>query len=374
MKVNNLKSLFLIGLALTTFSTTMMSQKKEKHTEINTIRTSEDLNVSSDSLWKIISHPKMSLWSTLLDSTDYFGEEVFEGVSWSKRISIVNSKGHHESHEDLIAYNNSSMEIKFTSTKFPSFIISNETHYKVINKGKGKSTLEISTYMKMKKIQSAFLKKPMLKAINKNGDGIFYDIKIYAEKGDVSPCKKERMEEVRIGMTEKKGKKVKKTLSKTINISADSLWAIVKKFDKTAEWTSTLRHSYGTGTPTHEGTTCSSRTCETNFGKGNKVVEELIMFSDEKKELSYNLTEGAPGFITLANNHWHVIETESNQSKIEMNVTMNMKSFGGFFLGRLITNQMTKQVNIVLDELKIYAETGKVSKAKRIQLEKLKKK
>ena len=164
---------------------------------------------------------------------------------------------------------------------------------------------------------------------------------------------------------------VKETLtSEIINISADSLWSICREFDKTAEWTSTLNHSYGTGEPEHEGATCSSRTCETNIGKGNKVVEKLILFSDENKELSYNLIEGAPGFITLANNHWKVIEINPNQSKIEMSVTIHMKKFAGFFLGGLIIKQMKKQVNIVLDELKIYAETGEVSEVKKKQNEK----
>lgn len=170
---------------------------------------------------------------------------------------------------------------------------------------------------------------------------------------------------------EKKNKIVKETLtSEVINVSADSLWAICREFDKTAEWTSTLKHSYGTGKPQLEGTTCSSRTCETNIGKGGKVVEKLIMFSDKNKELAYNLTDGAPSFITFSSNHWKIIEVSTHQSKIEMNVTMHMKRFAGFFLRKLITKQMKKQVNIVLEELKIYAETGQVSEAKRKQIEK----
>lgn len=174
---------------------------------------------------------------------------------------------------------------------------------------------------------------------------------------------------------EEKRKVVKETLtSETISVSADSLWKICREFDKTAEWTSTLKHSYGTGEPEHEGASCNSRTCESDVGNGGTVKEELVMFSDVKKELSYNLIEGAPGFITHANNHWRIIEVGPGQSKIEMNVTMHMKKFAGFFLGRLITRQMKKQVNIVQNELKIYAETGEVSEAKKEQIERLRKK
>lgn len=168
---------------------------------------------------------------------------------------------------------------------------------------------------------------------------------------------------------EKKQKIVNEVLtSQIINVSADSLWAICREFDKTAQWTSTLKHSYGTGEPQHKGASCSTRICDTSFGKGNQVAEKLILFSDDTKELSYNLIKGAPSFITLANNHWKVFEVASNKSKIEMNITLHMKRFAGFFLGRIITTQMKKQINIVLDELKIYAETGKVSEAKKKQM------
>ncbi len=177
------------------------------------------------------------------------------------------------------------------------------------------------------------------------------------------------------GMTqENKQKIIKETwTSEVIHVSADSLWAICRSFDNTAKWTSTLHHSYGTGTPKYEGATCSARTCETSFGKGRKVVEELTMFSDENRELAYNLIEGAPGFITYTNNHWKVIEISSNRSKLEMHITLHMKKFAGFFLGGLTIKQMKKQVSIVLDEIKFYAETGVVSEAKKKQLEKLNK-
>lgn len=363
-------------LIITTLNSKVMAQNKKKYSEIKTIRTSETINVSADSVWNIIKHPDISVWSTLLDSTDYFGSELFEGVPWSKRVSIVNSKGHHKSHEDLIAYEPNHRIIKFASTKFPKFIISNETHWEVIDIGHNQSVVKTTTLMYMKKFQAFFLKRPMLKAIDKNSDGIFYDIKYYVENNDQSPSKKKRQRKLKEKKLKQKNtyKIIKETLtSEIINVSADSLWAICREFDKTAEWTSTLNHSFGSGEPKHKGATCSSRTCETNIGKGNKVVEELVLFNDEKRELAYNLTEGAPGFIPLASNHWKIVEIGPNQSKIIMNITMHMKHFASFFLSGLITKQMKKQVTIVQNELKIYAETGEVSEAKKRQIKKNKK-
>ena len=94
------------------------------------------------------------------------------------------------------------------------------------------------------------------------------------------------------------------------------------------------------------------------------------MFKDDQKELAYELTEGAPGFVKLVKNHWKVHEISANQSTVEMNVTMNLSKFMGFFLGGAITKQMSKTVKLVQSELKIYAETGEVSEAKKAQITK----
>lgn len=171
-------------------------------------------------------------------------------------------------------------------------------------------------------------------------------------------------------MAQNEYKVITKTLtSDTIKVSADSLWTILREFDKVADWTSTLQHSEGSGEAIFEGTTCHERVCE---APKNNFVEKLTMFSDNKKELSYELIKGAPDFVKLASNHWKVIEIGSNQSKVEMHVTIHLSKFMGFFLGGAITNTMTKQVTIVLNDLKIYAETGDVSEAKKAQLEKMK--
>ncbi len=98
------------------------------------------------------------------------------------------------------------------------------------------------------------------------------------------------------------------------------------------------------------------------------------MFSDENMELAYVMTKGAPGFVKLAKNHWTVHKINTNQCLVQMNVTMRLSKFMGSFLGGIITKEMTKQVVTVLDDLKIYAEIGEISEAKKVQIAKLKKK
>lgn len=171
---------------------------------------------------------------------------------------------------------------------------------------------------------------------------------------------------------EKKYNVIERTLkSDTINVSADSLWAILREFNKVSEWTSTLDHSEGAGEVKFEGTICNQRVCESNK---KKLTEELIMFNDDKQELAYELTEGAPGFVKLAQNYWKVYKISPNQSSVQMHVTMHLSKFMGFFLGGAITKTMTKQVSIVLNDLKVYAETGEVSEAKKTQIARMIKK
>ena len=175
-----------------------------------------------------------------------------------------------------------------------------------------------------------------------------------------------------MAQTENKHKVITRTLiSDNINVSADSLWSILRAFDKVSDWTSTLDHSQGKGESKHEGATCKERVCEVN---NKKLVEELTMFNEDKMELAYELSEGAPGFVKLATNHWKVFEIGPHESRVEMNVTMHLSKFLGFFLGKAITIKMAQQVSIVLSDLKIYAETGEVSVAKKAQIEKMKRK
>lgn len=371
MKTNLFIPLTIAAVIFSAFISNIMAQNGKQYAQIKTVQTSKTINISADSLWNIISQPNISVWSTLLDSTEVLGEEVFKGVSWSKRVSVVNSKGHHESHEELIAYDSQNRIIQFASTHFPKFIISNQTHWKVINKGEKQSALQVSTIMEMKKLQAFFLKKTMLKAINKNEEGIFFDIKHYAEQGEISPSKKARISDLRnSSRTYKDYKEIKRRItSDTINVSADSLWAILREFDKVAEWTSTLKHSEGHGEAQLDGATCNKRECETNFRSNGKAVEELTLFSDEKKELAYELIEGAPGFVKYASNHWTVEAIGPNQSIVHMDIIMRLKKFQGFFLSKAIIKVMKKQVRIVQSELKIYAETGEVSEAKKKQLD-----
>ncbi len=163
-------------------------------------------------------------------------------------------------------------------------------------------------------------------------------------------------------------------ISDTINVSADALWSIARDFENVGLWSSNVKLSTGSGTPAFEGAPCSNRTCHVEgIGKYSVVEEKLVYFDESKRELAYQLTDGGPGFLLLAQNHWTVLSVGPNQSKLKMDATMRLKKFMGFLLGNQLKKTILKAMPLAMQEIKTYAETGEVSAAKKAQIRRLKK-
>ena len=63
-----------------------------------------------------------------------------------------------------------------------------------------------------------------------------------------------------------------------------------------------------------------------------------------------------------------------NQCKTEMTVTMHLKPLMGFLMGGMFKKNIHKILDEVIEDLKIYAETGKISEAKEKRIAQLEKK
>ncbi|WNJ19912.1 SRPBCC family protein [Pontibacter sp. G13] len=172
---------------------------------------------------------------------------------------------------------------------------------------------------------------------------------------------------IMMAQTEKKYKVLQITrTSETINVPANSLWEVVREFDNVALWSSNVDQAIGSGEPEFEGATCSERSCDVNNIAGySRVVEKLVLFSDELQELAYQLTEGAPGFVVFAQNHWKVKQVGPQQSAIHMEVTLHLKRLQGFCFGGHMRRTIEKNIGTAMTELKAYAEAGKISDKKR---------
>ena len=171
----------------------------------------------------------------------------------------------------------------------------------------------------------------------------------------------------------KKYKEIKLTReSDVIDVPADQLWEIVGRgFEKAGEWSTAVDHSVGSGDAEFEGATCSNRMCALNARGFDKISETLTKYDEESQELIYTVDEGMPGSVTLASNHWTVMDLGNGKSALKMNITMHTKKFMGSLMGGMMKKNINNTMTTVFDDLKVYAETGSISKEKAARMAKL---
>ena len=159
-----------------------------------------------------------------------------------------------------------------------------------------------------------------------------------------------------------------------INVSSAVLWKIVgDDFANVGKWSTSVDHSAGSGTPTFEGATCSNRGCDLNAKGFSSIKEVLTQYDADNMELTYKVLEGFPGFVKLAQNHWTVESVSPTSSRVKMEVTMKMKPFMGAMMGGMMKKNINGLLPVVLNDLKVYAETGEVSESKAARIASLNK-
>jgi hypothetical protein len=165
-------------------------------------------------------------------------------------------------------------------------------------------------------------------------------------------------------------KEVQQTrLSEVINIPASKLWEIVGPgFADAHVWSTAIDHSLGKGAGKFEGATCSERYCEVNASGFDKIQESLTSYDAKAQTFSYNAHTGLPSFVSFAENLWEVVDLGNGKSQIKMTITMRMKPFMGFLMGGMFRRNLNKTLSSVMQDLKIYAETGEISAAKKARM------
>ena len=161
----------------------------------------------------------------------------------------------------------------------------------------------------------------------------------------------------------------------TINVSAENLWEMVGPgFTEVYKWSSNVDHAEGKGTPQFEGASCDERFCNVNVKGFNKISEKLTKYDVSKMTLAYEVMDGMPGFVTMAKNEWTVIDLGRNQSKLVMKAQFRSKGLMGTLMNGMMKKKMTETLETVLNDAKVFAETGKVSNAKKERAQELSRK
>lgn len=150
-----------------------------------------------------------------------------------------------------------------------------------------------------------------------------------------------------------------------INVSAEKLWEMVGPgFVEVYKWSSNVDHAEGAGTPEFAGAVCSERFCDVNVKGFNKISEELTKYDEQNMNLAYAVKEGMPGFVTKAVNDWTVVSVGEGQSKLVMKAQFESKGMMGAMMKGTMRKKMEALLITVLNDAKVYAETGKVSQTK----------
>ena len=148
-----------------------------------------------------------------------------------------------------------------------------------------------------------------------------------------------------------------------VNASASQLWTILaEEYDRVGEWTSEIEQSApNPDLPVGEGRVCVTP----GFGD---VKETITKYDEQDREFSYAAEIGNfPFFVKEVGNTWRV-EANGNGSIVHMHMKGRLLPVFAQLMGPIMKRQMAKSADIVLEELKYFAENGRVHPRKQQQL------
>jgi hypothetical protein len=161
----------------------------------------------------------------------------------------------------------------------------------------------------------------------------------------------------------------------TINIAAEKLWGIIgpgfMKYDK---WATIVDQSTGKGKGKFEGAHSDERICLVNGQGSNEVTEKILQYSDVKMNLSYEATQGMPEMMAKASNEMTVVSTAGNKSIFSANMEWGVHGPLDKKMSKMMEENQRASIDVFLNDIKVFAETGKVSEAKQKRLDELNKK
>jgi hypothetical protein len=150
-----------------------------------------------------------------------------------------------------------------------------------------------------------------------------------------------------------------------INVSADRLWSILADdFDKIGEWARGVDSSGpNTDAAVPEGASVGGRVCEVpGFGAIN---ETFTSFDPDERSYSFGATASKiPSFVRNLTNHTLVKELGPEQSEVQLKLTADTSGVRGALIKPVMTRKFSRAIDAVLEDLEVFAESGKISSEK----------
>lgn len=164
------------------------------------------INVSASELWKMIGPGFVEVykWSSNVDHAEGFGTPEFEGATCSQRVCNVNVKGFSKISERLTKYDKENMNLAYqVMDGMPSFVTLALNDWTVVAINDSTSKLVMQAEFGSKGLMGTMMNGMMRKKMEKTLETVLDDAKTYAETGQISEAKKERVMELERKMSKK---------------------------------------------------------------------------------------------------------------------------------------------------------------------------
>ena len=150
-----------------------------------------------------------------------------------------------------------------------------------------------------------------------------------------------------------------------VNVSAERLWSILADdFDKIGEWARGVDSSAAnTSAEVPDGAAVGGRVCQApGFGAIN---ETFTSFDPVERTYAFKATASKiPSFVHNITNHTLVKPLGPEQSEVQLRITADTPGVRGALVKPLLSRKFSKGLDGLLEDLTIFAESGKISSQK----------
>ncbi len=186
----------IMSLPLFSFKTINSPSKQKKMKTLHIPYESETIHVSAEKLWGIVGNDfaHVGKWATSVDHSVGSGTPDFEGASCSIRGCEVNAKGFNKLQERLTEFDAKNKTLTYEVTKgMPGFVTKASNRWEIIRVSEHASKIRMSANMEMKRFMGSLMGGIMKKNLMKLLPQVANDLKVYAETGNISESKKQRL-------------------------------------------------------------------------------------------------------------------------------------------------------------------------------------
>ena len=161
------------------------------------------------------------------------------------------------------------------------------------------------------------------------------------------------------------------TKKATVNASAERLWSILADdFDKIGTWARGVDSSApNTAADIPEGATVGGRVCQApGFGA---IDESFTSFDAAQRSYAFEATASKiPSFVRNITNHTTVKALGPEQSEVEFKITADTGGIRGAIVKPMVARKFSVGIDGLIEDLTVFAESGKISSQKTAALAK----